>query len=130
ASLGDYSKFRALSRLLRLQQYVLLADGRVMEAMANARAGLRLSRVVQADTLLSGLVGVAISASGIRSLGSHLEQLSAGDCELLYQVCLEWLREPSPLPRVLAGERRMVKATLAEMREKQLAALAQGAPGA
>src|SRR5205807_3746967 len=48
----ELAQFRSLARLLGLQQYVFLADGRVAEALANARLGLRFSQAVQTDTLI------------------------------------------------------------------------------
>jgi len=45
-------------------------------------------------------------------LGDHLDQLSARDCELLYQACQEWLRQPDLYPRVLEAERDFVRRSL------------------
>jgi hypothetical protein len=63
----ELSHFRRLARLLAMQQYVLLADGRVPEAIGNARLGLQLGQAVKTDSLLTGLVGVAISTVCIHS---------------------------------------------------------------
>ncbi|HTE16873.1 MAG TPA: hypothetical protein VK689_00655, partial [Armatimonadota bacterium] len=98
------------------QQYVFLADGRISDAIMNARLGLRLGRAIQTDTMISGLVGVAVNAISITTLGSHLDQLSVRDCALLYQVCLEWLREPDPALGALAAERQGMRNTLQELR--------------
>src|SRR5688500_5024870 len=118
--LDDFKHFRNLGRLLRLQQYVLLADGRVREAVLTGRLCLRLGQMVHTDSVLSGLVGVAVSALGIRELGAHLDQLSVRDCELLHEVCLEWLNAPDPLLKVLEGERQMIRRTLAEQKRELL----------
>jgi hypothetical protein len=125
--LPEMAPFRSLARLLRLQQYVFLADGRTTEAIANARLGLRLGRVIQTDTLISGLVGIAVSTISLRSMGGHLDQLSARDCELLYQVCLEWLNQPDPQLAILESERRSIRNALtdlkAEVKQKGAAAI-------
>jgi hypothetical protein len=115
--LPEYSLFRSLARLLALQQYVYLADGRVAEALGNARMGLSFGRAVQTETLISGLVGLAISAVCIRPLADHLDQLSARDCESLYKICLEWLAQPDPQQRVMASEARLSINALAEIRD-------------
>jgi hypothetical protein len=75
-----------------------------------------MGQVMQTDTLISGLVGIAISALGIRSLGGHLDQFSARDCEALFRLCQEWLGQPSPLPRMVENERASSRRILAEMR--------------
>jgi len=112
--LPELAVFRSLGRLLAIQQYVFLADGRTADAIGSARLCLRLGQAVQTDTLISGLVGVAISTTCIRSLGAHLDQLSARDCAQLYEVCLEFLRQPSPVPRFLATERGSIQQAIRE----------------
>jgi hypothetical protein len=113
----EFASLRAMARLLVLQQYVLLADGRVPEAIASLRSGLRLSRAIQTDTLISGMVGIAVTSICTHSMGGHLDQLSARDCEQLYHVCLDWLNQPNPFPRILDGERRFIKQNLTEFRQ-------------
>lgn len=115
--LPELGPFRSLARLLKLQQYVFLADGKTPEALGNARQGLRLGRVVQTDTLISGLVGIAISTICVRSLGNHLDQLSARDCETLFQISLEWLQQPSLHMKMLEMERDHARRNLALIRE-------------
>jgi hypothetical protein len=116
--LPELSEFRALGRLLAVQQYVYCADGRMGEALHNARLGMRLGQVVQTDTLISGLVGVAISSRCIQELGVHLDQLSARDAERLYTICLEWLRQPTPERRMMEAEHRNVLSSLEELRPR------------
>jgi hypothetical protein len=121
--LPEMAGFRQLARLLAMQQYVYLADGRVAEAIGTARTCLRLGQAVQTDTLISGLVGIAISAICLRSLGAHLDQLSVADCDRLSKVCLEWLDQPDPMPRMLAAERQAGKSVLAEIKTADRQAL-------
>lgn len=104
--LPEFAHFRSLARLLMVEQYVLLADGRVPDAIQASRVFLRFAQVIQTDTLISGLVGVAISSMGIRGLGDRLDQFAFRDCELLYRVCLEWLAQPTSLPRLIETEHR------------------------
>lgn len=112
--LPELTTFRDLARVLTMQQYLQLADGRTSEAIGTARTCLRLGQVVQTDTLISGLVGIAIGTIGIKGLGGHLDQLSARDCEQLYRVTLEALAVPDPQPRILAIEHAVTRRTLQE----------------
>jgi hypothetical protein len=114
----ELNGLRSLGRLAAAHQYVALADGRTTEAIADARLGMRLGQVIQQDSLIGGLVGLAVSATCIRPLATHLDQLSVRDCELLKRVCEEWLALPNPLPRVLTAERKFVLANLADLKQK------------
>jgi hypothetical protein len=112
----ELAGFRQLARLLRLHQYVLMADGRPGAAIDMARLGFRLGQVIQTDTLIAGLVGIAIGVITLRTLGEHLEQFSARDCERLFQLCLERLAGEDPMLRVLDAERRLNRTVLEEVR--------------
>ncbi len=116
----ELTAFPNLGRLLQLQLYVYLADGRNPEALRTARTALRLGRAVRTDGLLTGIAGMALTASCVRSLGSQLDRLSAPDCEMLFQLCREWLAEGDPLPSMLAGERKTSRALLEKMRAETL----------
>ncbi len=111
--LPELAGFRSLSRLIMNLELVQLGDGRITEAIATADLGVRMGQAVQQETLIGGLVGVAMIAIAIRPLSDHLDQLSARDCELLHRQTLSWLRQPDPLPDLLAGEfraqRRMIE---------------------
>lgn len=121
--LKQSSAARSLSRLLRVRHYVLLSQGRTRDAVLTARTGLRVGRIAQGELMISGLTGLAISTGAIVSLGEHLDQLPLADCNLLSEVCLEWLNQPDPLVRVLEGERRFGLRRL----EQQLKPLEGGA---
>jgi len=114
----ELNGLRSLGRLAAVHQYVALADGRTGEALADARLGMRLGQVIQQDSLMGGLVGLAVGATCIRPLATHLDQLSVRDCELLKGICEEWLTQPNPLPRVVAAERKVVLTNLADLKQK------------
>jgi len=114
----ELNLLRGLARLLAMQQYVQLAEGRTAEAIGTARVGMRLGQVIQQDSLLGGLVGIAVGATCVRSLAKHLDQLSVRDCDLLRDVCLEWLAYPDPLPAVLEAERKVVHNGIGELRKE------------
>jgi hypothetical protein len=114
----ELSGLRSLGRLAAVHQYVAFADGRTSEALADARLGMRLGQVIQQDSLLGGMVGLAVGATCIRPLATHLDQLSVRDCDLLKVICEEWLAQPNPLPRVVAAERKVVLTNLADLKQK------------
>lgn len=116
--LPELAPLRELGKLLAIQQYVALADGRTQEALQITRTGMRLGRVIQMDTLVAGLVGVAIQAIVIHPLAEHLDQLTARDCQTLYQICLEWLSQPNAQIALLQAEARHLRATFAQLVEK------------
>ena len=110
------AKFRSLARLLMVEQYVLLADGKVSAAVSSLRDGLRMGYLLMDDTLISGLVGVAVEAISLNMIARNMQQLSARDCEQVFALVLERLNAPDPLLRVMQGERdfqrRMLRETL------------------
>lgn len=114
----ELNGLRSLGRLAALHQYVAFADGRTAEALADARLGMRLGQVIQQDSLIGGLVGLAVGATCIRPLATHLDQLSTRDCDLLKSICEEWLAQPNPLLRVVAAERKVVLANLADLKQR------------
>ena len=113
--LPEFAGFRRLARLLVMQQYVFFSDGRNEDAINNLREGLRLADAIQTDTIIAGLVGVAIEAMETRAIGDHLDQLSARDTEQLYQVSMEALTRSDPLSTVLDGERRAEMQTIQDL---------------
>jgi hypothetical protein len=114
--LPEFAAFRNLARMLSLQLYLDCADGRMNRAIETLRECLRFGYVIQTDSLISGLVGVAIDAIGMRRFQDHLDQLSAPDCDRLLAVVREWLRLPDPLVTVFVAERRGVQTILQKYR--------------
>jgi hypothetical protein len=127
-ALPEFALFRHLARLLAIEQYVLLADGNVSRAIDSLRDGLLLGYRAQTDTLISGLVGVAIDAIVMTRFVRHLEQCSVRDCQRLILLTGEWLDAPSPLLAVIESERASVQRILEKYRAnpKGLFTLMQG----
>jgi hypothetical protein len=125
--LPEFALFRNLGRLLVIEQYVLLADGNVGRAIDSLRDGLLLGYRAQTDTLISGLVGVAINAMVTVRFVAHLEQCSVRDCQKLILLTGEWLDAPSPQLAVMASERAGMQRILQKYRSdsKGLLALLQ-----
>lgn len=121
--LPEFALFRHLARLLAVEQYVRLADGNVAGAIDSLRDGLMLGYRTQTDTLISGLVGVAIDAIVMARFIRHIEQCSVRDCNRLIQVTREWLEAPSPLVAVMESERAGIQRILQKYREDPLGLL-------
>jgi len=112
----QYALFRNLARLLAVEQYVLLADGKVSQAIDSLRDGLKLGYLIQRDTLISGLVGIAVDAIVLHRLARHMDQWSARDCDRLIALANEWLNLPNPAIGVFAAERDVALKTLRQLR--------------
>lgn len=111
---------RSVARLLALRQYVQLADGQVTEALGTAEQTVILGRAVQVDVLISCLVGMAISAIGIRSLGGSLEQLSLPHCERLFRFCVDELKHGDSLATALQWEQHFAYSALQKLQGADL----------
>jgi len=114
--LPEYGGFRNLARVLAVEEYVALADGRVSKAIEIMRDGLRLGYVIQSETLISGLVGVAIDAIALERLAHHYDQMSLKDCLQVIGVAQEWLKLPSPAETVLMVESKSLHNMIAAWR--------------
>lgn len=123
--LPELQEFRRLGRLLKVQMHVQFADGRTSEAIETARLGLRLGKATDTDTLISSLVGAAINAIITSELGAHLDQLSARDCEALYRLSLDWLRQPDPVIHAIMVERQNAGTMIADLKQRKPEQLAQ-----
>ncbi len=100
-----FSPMRALGRLLRVEQYVLLADGKVGAAIDSLRDGLTLGHSIAGEMLIGSLVTSAIDSIVIRGIAEHLDQLSVKDCERLMKLASDWLSLPDPGISALDAER-------------------------
>jgi hypothetical protein len=98
--------FRNLARTLMMEEYVLLADGKVSMAISSLEDTLRLGRLIQTEALISGLVGIAIDTIAVKPFGEHLGQLSAKDCDRVVALARQWLRMPSGAATMIANEKQ------------------------
>jgi hypothetical protein len=110
--LPELAPFRRLARLLSTEIYVRFADGRTDAALDSLQDGLRFGYRTQTNTIISGLVGVAIDAIVLREFSSHLDQLSEYQCSRLQRIVEEWLDWPSPVAFLLNGEKQFALRTL------------------
>ncbi len=109
-----FSAIRALARLLMVEQYVLLADGKVGAAIDSLRDGLTLGYAIARDAILGGLVASAVDMIVVRTLERHIEQLSVRDCDRLRKLAVDWLNMPDPAIDALEAERILMHKRLQE----------------
>jgi hypothetical protein len=127
----EFALFRRLARLLGIKLYVEFADGRTSQAIDTLRDGLKLGYVAQTDSLISGLVAIAIDAIVMRQFSDHLEQLSSRDCDRLIALAHEWVALPDPAIKVMASEKQLSLKILNKYRtqpEELFKILAVGTP--
>lgn len=115
--LPELAGFRALARFMGLEMYVQFADGKVGPALDTFADALRFGYLVQTDTIISGLVAIAIDAIMIRICSDHLQQMSARDCEKLLRITTDWLSLPDPAIKVLENEKQLSMRILKKYRE-------------
>ncbi len=107
--LPEYAGFRRLARVMAMEEYVALADGRVQKAIDVMRDGLRLGYIVQSEFLISGLVGIAIDSIALTTIARHFDQMSLKDCIHVTAIAREWLKLPSPAEAVYESEQRTLR---------------------
>ena len=103
--LPELALFRKLARLLRTVQYVNFADGRVDAAIDTLRDGLTFAYYIQTDTLISGLVGLAIDTILLDEFARHFDQLSVFQCERVLRMAQDFLKAESPAIHLFAMEK-------------------------
>jgi hypothetical protein len=118
----ELAYFRRLGRLIAVQIYVNFADGHVDAAIDSLRLGLAFGYRIQIETLINGLVGVAIDSLVVKAFAPHLDQLSVYQCGHLLEVMKEFLAADSPAVVLLAKEKAFVLNML-ESRRKDPASI-------
>jgi len=103
--LPELAHFRQLARLLAMEQYVAFADGRVDAAINDLRVGLAFGYRIQTDTLISGLVGVAVHNIVLKEFSQHLDQLSVYHCNEVRRIVEDFLDAENPAVHLLALEK-------------------------
>jgi hypothetical protein len=94
-----------LARLLRTEQYVDLADGRVDAAIDALRVGLAFGYRIQTDSLLSGVIGLAVDNIVLSEFARHLDQFSVHQCGEVVRIVKEFLSAENPAVRLMALEK-------------------------
>ena len=114
----ELALFRNMGRVLRMEIYVAFAEGRVSDALDTLGATLDFGYRIQTDTLISGLVGIAINSMVLKNVEEFLGQLSVKNCDSLSRLVDAWLQRPSPLVKVMEAERRGTESLLRKKKGK------------
>ena len=127
----ELAGFRQLSRILMMKLYVELADGRVSSAIDTLRTGLSLGYAIQFDTLIGGLVGIAIDGIMLKRSAMAVDQASVKDCNALISLARQWMALPDPAIKIFEAEKFFETGILKKHKNNvnQLASALLDAPG-
>jgi hypothetical protein len=114
--LPELGAFRQLARLLATEQYVAFADGRVDSAISSLRIGLAFGYRIQTDSLISGLVGVAVDSIVLKEFSQHVDQLSVFQCNEVRRIVEDFLAAENPAVHVFTVEKSNMLQILASKR--------------
>ena len=87
------------------EQYVAFADGRVDTAIDSLRVGLAFGYRIQLDSLISGLIGLAVDAIVLSEFAHHFDQLSVYQCDQVLRIVKDFLNAENPAVRLLTQEK-------------------------
>lgn len=104
----EMAMFRMLARLIAVEEYVNFADGRVDSAIDSLKTGLSFGYRVQMDTLIAGLVGIAMDAIVMKGFGANINQLSVFQCDRVVSLMKEFLAADKPGVQLMAMEKSHV----------------------
>jgi hypothetical protein len=127
--LPEFALYRSLSRMMAVEMYVQMADGKMGEAISTLGDCLKFSYMIHADCLIGGLVSIAMDRIVVKRLAEHMDQLSVRDCDRLLTVVNDWLKAPDPSIAILEGERASIRRTLQKYRSQPEKLLASFLPG-
>ncbi|MBC8137260.1 MAG: hypothetical protein H8F28_15380 [Fibrella sp.] len=113
----SFALMRSLARLLAVDIYVALADGKNDAAIRTVADGLKLSYSFKGMSIIAGLVGNALDAILLTTLTQLRESWNAKDCSRLTRLAGQWLAAPNPIIAALSVERELSLRFLREMRE-------------
>lgn len=105
-SFAELASFRKLARLLYVEMYVQLADGRTDAAIDTFLLGLQFGHRIQTSTLINGLVGIAVQSIVIKGLTNHLNQLSEYQCQRVQRIVVDWMNWTSPRTSIMNAEKQ------------------------
>jgi hypothetical protein len=97
---------RNIGRIMAVDIYTALADGRTDRMLETLADGLKLGYLLQSNTVLGGLVGIATDSLLIRTVGRHLGQLSARDCDSLLLLVKQRMSLEEPGVATMQSEKQ------------------------
>lgn len=122
----DLALVRALARVLAVEEYVHLADGRTAAAIDAMADGLRLARVVSGTFLIGGLVGAASESLVLTPIATYRDQFCVRDCTRLLLLVRQFLEAPDPLLYALEMERRTATQSIPDLLRQGFEELTDG----
>ena len=112
----ELALFRNYARLHQQEIYIALAEGRNHDAIEAFRQGLQFGHQIQMQTLIAGLVGIAIDAMMLRRFDGELDTFATRDCEALQKLVEDWLLLDSPVTVVMDSERQWMRRTVQKVK--------------
>ena len=114
--------FRKLARLLSRKISVDAADGKGYEVIESTEMILRIGDATAQDTMMGGLVAIAIDAIALDQTSQFVAQLSRKDCNRLNSSLASRLNSPSDAARLYTTERDLLARHMIEVRDDRVAA--------
>ena len=115
---SPFALIRSLARLLAVEIYVCLADGRSDIAVANVTQGLALTYPLKSVNMVWGMVGGAMDSLMLTTLLEQAGTWNVRDCQRLQQLALKWLTTPNPAVEGLSAEREIALQMVVRYRVK------------
>lgn len=107
------AKARNFMRLLLIEQYVLLADGRTRAAVDSLADGLRFGALGRSPgsggTVGRALTAYALDSTLLNTFAGRLNQLPARDCDRLLAILLREANTPDATPTLLEADRLQMR---------------------
>ncbi len=101
----QFAQFRQLARLLSLKLYGEAAAGKLGSAVETLELTLQLGYSTEQDTIISGLVGIAVEAIGLTRMAQIVPQFSRRDCIQLQTLLEARLKAPPTAQLIFRNER-------------------------
>jgi hypothetical protein len=127
--LPELRDFRSVGRLIKTEMEVRLADGQTSKALDCLDDGLSFGRGVQAGALNSGVVGLLVENTILKSFSRHLDQLNLRDCDKLSGIARRRLTQEDVQPGIVSRERAVYARTFRNHRSDALGLLSTLDPG-
>jgi len=105
--LPEFVYFKKISRLFIADAYTKFAEGKSAAATRDYVDGLTFSYNISNGSLISTLVGIAVSSVILADCSDRLGNLSLDDCRSLEQISKRLLQARPPIIASMEGERQM-----------------------
>jgi hypothetical protein len=127
--LPELRDFRSVGRLINTEMEVRFADGQTSRALDCLDDGLTFGRSVQGGALISGVVGLLVENTVLKSFSCHLSKLTLQDCDRLARIADKHLSQDDVQLGIVGRERDLYARTFRNHRSDALGLLAGLHPG-